>query len=341
MNAVRASFDRFAGWVTGAKHAGYSLSALRILYGVAIVSFLFTSLADRHYLWGVASKWVDPEANRRAWFPLFELVFTKDSAFVFDLAYGVLIVLGLLFLVGWQTRFVTPVLLVFWVGLATNSTVLTNGGDTIIRITLLFLVFADLSRHWSVDAWLTKRRGRALRPILRGRFAIPAWLANAANNTAVLLCAYQIMLVYVNSGIYKLMGPEWREGTAFYYSLVLDVFRPFPALSDLAWQVGPFVWVATFLSVWVQLLFPVLILWRPTRILALGFTILMHLGIGLFLGLWPFSLAMIALDLLFVRDRSWVAVGRWASHAGGVLRQLLLERQRTERPVTTSAGSPS
>ena len=52
MNAVRAWFDRFAAWVTGAKHAGYSLSALRILYGVAIVSFLFTSLADRHYLNG-------------------------------------------------------------------------------------------------------------------------------------------------------------------------------------------------------------------------------------------------------------------------------------------------
>ena len=69
--------------------------------------------------------------------------------------------------------------------------------------------------------------------------------------------------------------------------------------------------------------------------------IFVTIGIGLFLGLWPFSLAMIALDLLFVRDRSWVAVGRWASHAGGVLRQLLPERQRTERPVTTSAGSPS
>ncbi|KQQ49739.1 MULTISPECIES: HTTM domain-containing protein [unclassified Plantibacter] len=347
MNAVRTGFDRFTGWVTGAKHAGYSLSALRILYGIAIVSFLLTSLADRHYLWGVASRWVDPEARRRAWFPLFEVVFTKDSAFLFDLAYGALIVLGVLFLIGWQTRFVTPVLLVFWVGLATNSTVLTNGGDTILRITLLFLVFANLSRHWSVDAWLARRRGREPRPLLRGRLAIPEWLGNAANNTAVLLCGYQIMLVYVNSGIYKLMGPEWREGTAFYYSLVLDVFRPFPALSDLAWQIAPFVWVATFLSVWVQLLFPVLVLWRPTRIVALGFTILMHLGIGLFLGLWPFSLAMIALDLLFVRDRTWVATGRWATHAGGVLRQLLPDRsasvgrEAAERPVTTAAGSPS
>jgi hypothetical protein len=105
--------------------------------------------------------------------------------------------------------------------------------------------------------------------------------------------------------------------------------------------------VATFLSVWVQLLFPVLVLWRPTRIVALGFTILMHLGIGLFLGLWPFSLAMIALDLLFVRDRTWVAAGRWATDAGGVLRQLLPDRpasqgrEAAEQPVTTTAGSPS
>jgi hypothetical protein len=45
---------------------------------------------------------------------------------------------------------------------------------------------------------------------------------NPANNTAVILCAYQILLVYVNSAIYNLADTEWGEGMAFYYSLVLD-----------------------------------------------------------------------------------------------------------------------
>ena len=303
MNPV-ALFSRLSSWLTAAPHATYSLSALRIVYGGSILAFLITNVADRHYLWGVASAWVEPEAKRAGHFPLLRMIFSKDDALAFDASYAVLAILALLFLVGWQTRIVTPFLLVFWVGLATNSTVLTNGGDTIMRISLFFLVFANLSRHWSVDSWL-RSRGIGTEPKWPRRLTPPVVVTNALHNVAVVLCGYQIMLVYVNSGIFKLQGAEWLDGTGFYYSLVLDVFRPFPWLSDLAWQVSLFVFVATWLSIWVQLLFPVLVLWRPTRIVALVFLLGMHAGIGLFLGLWPFSLAMIGLDLLFVRDATW------------------------------------
>lgn len=311
-----AVFSRIAGWMTSAPHALYSLSALRVIYGTSILAFLATNFADRQYLWGVASTWVEPEAKRTGYLGIFRSLFSKESATAFDAAYLVLAALAVLFLVGWKTRFVTPFLLLFWVGLASNSAVLTNGGDTVMRIALFFLMFANLSQHFSVDAWLRSRKQVA--PSSR-RFAPPAWTAvpgwatNAAHNAAIILCGYQIMLVYVNSGIYKLQGAEWRDGTGFYYSLVLDVFRPFPALSDLAWQFTIGVYIATFLSIWVQLLFPALVLWRPTRLVALVFLLGMHSGIGLFLGLWPFSLAMIGLDILFVRDASWQRALRWAS----------------------------
>lgn len=314
-----ALFTRLSGWFTHAEHATRSLSALRILYGCAILAVLGTSLDDRQYLWGVASVWVEPEAKRAGHVDLFRALFSKTDAGLFDLSYLVLAALAVLFVVGWQTRVVTPFLLVFWVGLASNSTVLTNGGDTVMRIVLFFLVFANLSRHWSVDAWLAARRNGAPAAWPR-RLTPPSWATNAAHNAALVLCGYQIMLVYVNSGLFKLQGTEWRDGSGFYYSLVLDAFRPFPALSDLAWQLTLGVYVATFLSIWVQLLFPVLALWRPTRVVALVFLLGMHLGIGLFLGLWPFSLAMIGLDLVFVRDSSWrdalarvrAAHARWA-----------------------------
>jgi hypothetical protein len=336
--------SRLVGWLTLSKHATYSLSLLRIIYGAIILGFLATNFADRQYLWGVASRWVDPEAERRGWPGLFEIVFPKDDAALFDLSYAVLAILALLFLLGWQTRFVTPLLLVFWVSLATNSTVLTNGGDTIMRISLAFLIVADVSRHWSLDSWLRARGSRWSRPLWRGAFADT--VKSTAHNAAVILCAYQIMLVYVNSAIYKLAGVEWREGTAFYYSLVLDVFRPFPALSDLAWQWDVGVFVATFLSIWVQLLFPVLVLWRPTRILALVVILGMHLGIAIFLGLWPFSLAMIALDLLFVRDSSWRRVLTWVRSTATAVwarRRPLGSAIRAPRPsaVTFAGDRPS
>lgn len=303
---------RFAGWVTTEKHSTYSFALLRIVYGAGMLIFLLPSLPDRHYLWGVASGWVEPEAKRRGWWEIFRVLFSKDNAFLFDVAYGVLIMLVLIFIIGWRTKWVTPLLLLFWVGLQSNSMLLTNGGDTIMRITLVFLMFADLSQKWSLDAWLASKRGTP-KPVLRGRLAIPAWLGSGLHNTALMLCCYQIILVYVNSGIYKLLGDEWRNGSAVYYSLVIDEFRGFPLLSDLVWQITPIVFIASWVSIYVQLLFPLMLLWRPTRYLALVLIMGMHLSIGLLLGLWPFSLAMIALDLLFVRDSSWRRAITWSS----------------------------
>lgn len=304
---------RVVQWFTGAERATYSMSGLRILFGIGILSFLVTSAPDRHYLWGEGSRWVDPAVALRGFPKVLRLVFPKDNPVAFDISYGILVLLTVLFIAGFATRLVTPLLLLFWIALSTNSVFLVNGGDTVTRLTLLFCILADLSRHWSVDEWLRRRRGRAsIYPGVLTR-RIPTWVRAAAHNTAVVLCGYQAILVYVNSGIFKFMGKEWLEGSALYYALNLDIFRVFPALSDLAWQVTPFVVIGSWVSIWAQLLFPVLLLWKPTRYAALVVLMGMHFGIGLFLGLWPFSLAMIALDLVFIRDSSWERLFTWVA----------------------------
>ncbi|WP_310889900.1 HTTM domain-containing protein [Clavibacter capsici] len=86
---------------------------------------------------------------------------------------------------------------------------------------------------------------------------------------------------------------------------MIDGYRPWPWLSDLLAQASFGVVLASFLAVAFQGLFPLLILWRPTRVVALVVITGMHVMIGILLGLWPFSLAMIALDFLFIRDATW------------------------------------
>jgi hypothetical protein len=330
--------ERLIEWTTGAERATCSMSALRILLGIAMFWFLVASAADRHYLWGAGSTWLDPIVERRGYLDIFRVPFPKADPAVFDLSYGILIAFSLLFIVGFATRVVTPVLLMFWVGLSSNSVFLTNGGDVVIRLALLFCIFADLSRHWSVDAWWCRRRGRtSIYPVVITR-RIPSWLTAVAHNTAVVLCGYQVLLIYVNSGIYKLMGKEWLEGSALYYAFTLDVFRVFPALSDLVWHITPLVMVGSWISIWAQLLFPLLLLWRPTRYAALVVLMGMHLGIGFFLGLWPFSLAMIALDLVFIRDASWERALAWTAQKSRALRAAV--RVRTTAPVPGHANVP-
>jgi hypothetical protein len=61
----------------------------------------------------------------------------------------------------------------------------------------------------------------------------------------------------------------------------------------------------------VQLFFPVLLIYRPTRMVALVLITGMHLGIGIFMGILYFSLVMIAVDMILVSDRSWTRACDW------------------------------
>lgn len=326
--------DAALTWALGTKHALYSWALFRIVNGVIILLVLVTSWTDRHYLWGVGSRFIDPVADNRGYPFFFEAVFVKSNAVAFDVAYVLLGILAVVFAAGWRTRYVAPVLLVFWMGLSVNSTLLTNGGDTIMRVTLLFACFANMSAHWSVDAWFRRRKGV---PESGAPRRWPPWIGNLLHNTALVLCMWQILLVYAASALYKFEGTEWRDGSATYYSLALDVFRPVPWLNDLvmAWDL-PLV-AMTYATLGLQLLFPVFIVWRPTRVVALVGVTGLHLGIGLFMGLWSFSLAMIACDFLFVRDSTWRWMLDWARTRVPLLRRRPAPVPRSE-PAPVGAG---
>lgn len=309
MNRIGRAYDGFGAWIAGAEHATRSLSLLRIVYALAMLAFLLPSFADRSMLWGRASTWIDPEMKRNRWI-FFDTLFQKGSPVLFDLAYLALILLVLLFLAGVRTRIVTPVLLLFWVSLQSNNTYVNNGGDTLMRITLVFLVFANLGEHYSFDAWWRRRRARdgaARLPRSAPRFPLAR---TALHNTALLLCMAQIVFVYTVSGFYKLMGETWLDGTALYYALTLADFRVYPLVNELVWQSSPAIIAATWVSTVAQLGFLPLVLWRRTRHLVVLVLLGMHAGIALLLGLVPFSLAMIALDLLFVSDAAWSRLAR-------------------------------
>lgn len=295
------SVSRFFDWLTTSEHNLKSFSILRIIYGIALLTLLVPSIPERSLLWGEASFWVDPEASRRGYWT-FDTLMTKDSAILFDLAYFGLIALAVVFILGWRTRIITPIMLLLLVSLHSNNPYMLNGGDTLMRITLLFLLFANLSEHYSLDA---RRRRKTEAPRKR---IVPQHVSSAAHNTALILCCFQIIVVYTASGVWKIIGDDWLNGTAVFYALRIDNFMLYPALNELLWQSNLVIYVVTFLALWVQTLFGLLILWRPSRILALVSLIFMHLGIALLLGLWPFSLVMIALDMLFIRDSSWEAI---------------------------------
>jgi hypothetical protein len=329
--ALSDRFDRWVGWLTGAQRNLRSFAVLRILYGFGILLTVVPSIGERSLLWGPASFWVDPEASRRG-YVTFDTLFSKSSPVLFDIAFFGMIVVAVLFTIGYRTRIVLPVLLILLISLQSNNPYVLNGGDTLYRVTLLFMLFANLSAHYSLDAWLAKRRPS---PRQAGRRWFPAHISNAAHNTGLVLCCFQIIVVYTASGVWKLTGEAWPEGTALFYSLRIDAFMVFPLVNEMLWQSSLLIYIATFIALWSQSLFPIALLWRPARAFVLIVLVFMHSGIAVLLGLWPFSLAMIALDMLFIRDSTWVKTEAWIRSTQ--LWRTLAEALRTRIPV--AAGS--
>lgn len=269
--------DAGVRWMTVRAHATYGVALMRIVLGLGIAGYLAVNFPDRQALWGTGARWTTPLGGHAlAAGPLL----TAGGVALFLVA--VLVALG------WRARFLVPVLLLGWWGLTAINPLIADQGDNISRILLVYLCFADSSARLSLDA--RRRRSRPGRTQLR----------NLLHNTAVLAVGAQICLVYVFSGLFKLQGEEWRDGSAVSYPLLLPQFRPWPPLADLVVSHGWLVAALTWGTLALQLTFPLLLLQRHLRLAAVGGALLMHAAIAVVMGLPFFSLFMMAADCLFV-----------------------------------------
>jgi hypothetical protein len=271
--------------MTASAHATYGVALMRIAFGVGIGGYVVVNFPARHALWGTGARWTTPVGGQAL---VDDLLLTAACL--------ALLLVAVLVALGWRARWTVPLLLVGWTALTAINPLIADQGDNISRILLVYLCFADTSARWSLDA---RARGRETDP-----------LRNLAHNAAVLAVGAQICLAYVLSGLFKLQGVEWRDGSAVYYPLLLPQFRPWPALADLIAGSGWLVAAATWGTLALQLTFPLLLLHRRLRTVAVAGALLMHAGIAVTMGLPFFSLFMMAGDCVFLRDAT---VARWAA----------------------------
>ncbi len=222
------------------------------------------------------------------------------------LLYAAGMVVVVLFVVGYRTRLFGVLSWVFIVSLHERNIVILDGGDTVIRVMLFWLMFSDAGQVYSVDAWLGRVRPRAI-------FALP-----------VRVLQIQVVIVYVCAACSK-TGPWWRDGTAIYHSLQLSDWA---RASTAAWVIAHPM-VARFLSrstIWMEggfvplALFPLPHAGRTRiykellRLAGIGAVIGLHFGIFVTMRVGLFSLLMPATMLLFVYP-SWIParLDRWLS----------------------------
>ncbi|WP_262774196.1 HTTM domain-containing protein [Brevibacterium permense] len=300
--------------LTGRYHATYGLAVTRILIGFTGLGLILTNFNARHYTFGVGSAWNGEIAEPKSDFPtiwlfsLFHRAVTTPPLFT-AMMIG-LALLAIVIILGWRTRIILPIYLVLWVSFIELNDGAGDQGDNAYRMFMIAMLFADTTRRWSLDA-----RRRARNPEFPdndgGQWR---WALIMANNLAIVVLAFQVCAIYMSGGLYKAGGEAWQHGFAVYNPLHTQQFGTWPVLSDLMTAWGPMVVAISWGSILFQCAFPFMLFNRYTRIIALLGILSFHLGIALLMGLPWFSLTMIAVDAIFIRDRSFAKVSAYLRH---------------------------
>jgi hypothetical protein len=302
-----------AGWnlLTGRPVSLYAASVLRIGYGLLYLIFLLREFPHRGEIWGPGSPWTPALVGelfaQTGWVSVLAL---SGSRAYFELCYVLALVTSALFTLGWRTRIMSVLFAVMVTSFHARAIFMTDGGDNLILLMALYLVLTACGRRLSLDARRTRRKSvsgpRALgSPLTRQLRDSRTTLVTAVHNCGMFLIAAQVCLLYGSAGLYKVQGSTWGNGTALHYALNLELFRPWPALSNFVDEHTLVTAIAGYLTVLLQVAFPFVLFGRlkyPVLIMLLG----MHIGIAVLMGLPLFSGAMIVGDAVFLPDRFYI-----------------------------------
>ncbi|MFE9134574.1 HTTM domain-containing protein [Streptomyces sp. NPDC007355] len=296
----------------------YAASVLRIGYGLLYLVFLLREFPYRHEIWGPDSPWTPALAeqlfDQTGWNSVLVL---SGSRVYFELCYVLALVTSALFTLGWRTRVMSVLFAVVVVSFHARAIFMTDGGDNLVLLMALYLVLTACGRRWSLDArrerLRTVRAGSAPKPA-RSFYAeqlgsARSTLITVVHNCGMLVIAVQVCFLYGSAGLYKVQGSTWGGGTALHYALNLELFQPWPALSQLVDTFPTVIAIASYVTVLVQVAFPFVLFGRlkyPVLTVLLG----MHIGIAVLMGLPVFSGAMIVADAVFLPDRFYTFLPR-------------------------------
>ena len=293
----------YAALVTEQALVGASL--LRFVVGLNILFIYLINYTQRQYLWGPEGIWPFQEfleyLRTGRSFSLYQF---SDSSLFFELVFHLGILATILFTIGYRTRLASIANWLFLWSLHERNPWILDGGDNIIRIALLFLLFANLGAYFSCDS------ARYWQRIKEHPDSLPRRFSAILHNFAVLAVITQVCIMYFITGLHKAMGEMWQEGVAAYYVLRVQDYY-WPGVSDLIIQNYWLTVFITYMTVVFELAFPFLLFNTITRRLALLSGLAFHSGIAIFMALPVFQLFVISLYAVFISDREYRALAEW------------------------------
>lgn len=184
------------------------------------------------------------------------------------------------------------------------------GADFVSSFCLFYLCFANSGQALSLDRFLGRDRKGPL-------------IANL-DSMAFRLLQIQLCVIYFYSGISKLKGTRWWNGSAIFDVFTMEGLVRWD-MTFLAYLPDLLV-AACYLTLLWEMYFPILIWTRPFRLLLIVFGALMHMAFGIFLNIPFFAAIMVSIYILFLNRNE---AERFAAYL-----------KRTFRKLTPPAATP-
>jgi hypothetical protein len=198
-----------------------------------------------------------------------------------------------------------------WVGhisYANRSYLVWFGMDSVLSMLLLYLMFAPTGATLSLDRLITRyfraRRGMEGKGKPVNRLPLEQrWSATLMTR----LIQIHMSIIYLMAGLAKLQGASWWSGTAAWYTMMVPEFELFNLRwlgTQPEWLYHLIVFGATYYTLIFEISFIFLVWNRWLRPLVLAGAVALHVGIGFFMGLGGFGVAMLTGCLAFVYPSS-------------------------------------
>lgn len=261
----------------------------RVAVGLAVLYAVFVvELPSWAHLYGPVA-WAPPR-DPGAPTPWLQAPWVALAALPASLWLGAMAVGGVQLTLGWWPRAGAALAWVATVALATQRPWVAYGSDTIQTAMLFYAMVAPVGD------------GR-----IGGRDGAPAWV----HPWLVQVLLVHLSVGYFATGVSKLSGAPWRDGTANAWIFHNPTWARFPWLGDLLPE--PLLMVGTYVVLAWELTFPVLVLRPATRRLAFALGIAFHVLTVLGVRVGSFSAFMLCFYVPFL---PWERlVDRWRAGA--------------------------
>lgn len=308
---MKSSLDRFREMLSVERRL-VGVSLMRVGLGTIILAVYSQHIMQFRFLWG--NNGVVP-------YSLFKeilLVNRERSLFAISPSLNTLIlILGVastvMFTIGLYTRVSSVAFYVFTFSLYTRNPFLLDGGDNLLYLLAFYMMFTDCGAHFSFDS--TTRSNN------------PGPLVALLHNFGVLAIVTQLTLLYFTSAFYKIQGHMWQDGTAIYYILRSAEFN-MSSVSHIIYDNGSVLALITW-GVMITQMAWVFWIWHPKlRWIMVASTVVMHVMIAYFMGLFWFSAVMICSECIVLSDSDYSLLRRIFNHIVANAKQMVSARRR-------------